>query len=46
MQTLAQPFAEVLEAPEAGYFADGDNTTCPAGETPDGSRTFETTTAE
>ncbi len=35
-QILAQPFADVLEATEAGYFADGDNTACPALETPAG----------
>lgn len=34
-QLLAQPFAEVTEAPATGYAADGANT-CPAVETPGG----------
>ena len=33
---LAEPFAEVMEAPASGYAADGSNTSCPAVETPGG----------
>ena len=35
-QLLAQPFAEVTEAPEGGYVADGENAFCPEVSTPVG----------
>ena len=35
-QILAQPFDEVVEAPDGGYIADGENTTCPQVQTPVG----------
>ena len=35
-QLLAQPFADVVEAPEGGYIADGENTSCPEVSTPFG----------
>ena len=35
-QVLTEAFAGVLEAPASGYVADGDNTACPAVETPGG----------
>ncbi len=35
-QLLAQPFAEVAEAPEGGYVADGENASCPEVSTPVG----------
>lgn len=35
-QLLTEIFADVTEAPETGYFADGENPNCPAVETPGG----------
>lgn len=35
-QLLIDVFASVTEAPESGYYADGENTSCPAVETPFG----------
>ncbi len=35
-QIMTEAFASVLEAPEGGYMADGENTNCPTEETPVG----------
>lgn len=35
-QLLTEIFADVTEAPESGYYADGENPNCPAVETPGG----------